>query len=207
MMVEYPSNSYKSREAKKKADEKPEIKKVVSGQVKTKKRSELRKLSDIFISEDAANVKEYILYDVIIPNAKNLIIDVITDTANILFGGSRRRSNSGSTAFSRTSYISYDKYSDRNRGSSRHDESRRPGFNYDDIILETRSDAEEVLDQMNALIDTYDKVSVADMYDLVGKTAEYTHNKYGWTNLSNARPVRCRDGYMLELPKAVPLKD
>lgn len=204
-MVDYPSNSYKSREAKQKAAEKPEIKKVVSGTVKTKKKSELRKLSDVFISEDAHTVKDYIIYDVLIPNAKNLLIDIITDTANILFGGSRRRSG-GTTAFSKTSYISYDKYSDR-RSPSRYEESRRPGFNYDDIILETRSDAEEVLDQMNSLIETYDKVSVADMYDLVGKTAEYTHNKYGWTNLSNARPVRCRDGYMLELPKAMPLKD
>lgn len=204
-MVDYPSNSYKSREAKKKEAERPEIKKVVSGAVKTKKKSEVRKLYDVFISEDASTVKDYIIYDVIIPNARNLIVDIITDTAHIVFGGGRRRTN-GQTAFSKTSYISYDKFSDR-RSSSRYDEPRRPGINYDDIILETRSDAEEVLDQMNALIETYDKVSIADMYDLIGKTAEYTHNKYGWTNLSNARPVRCRDGYMLELPKAMPLKD
>ena len=49
-------------------------------------------------------------------------------------------------------------------------------------------------------------VSVMDLYDLVGITGQYTDNKYGWTNLRNAEPVRTRDGYMLKLPRAIPLK-
>ena len=44
------------------------------------------------------------------------------------------------------------------------------------------------------------------MYDLVGITGQYTDNNYGWTNLRNAEPVRTRDGYMLKLPRAIPLK-
>ena len=58
---------------------------------------------------------------------------------------------------------------------------------------------------MDELIDTYGNVSVADLYDLVGKSSEYTDNKYGWTNLRNAEPVRVRDGYMLKLPKPGPI--
>ena len=72
-------------------------------------------------------------------------------------------------------------------------------------MLETRGEAEEVLARMDELIDMYGQVSVADLYDLVGKTCEYTDNKYGWTNIRNAEPVRVRDGYLLKMPKALPI--
>jgi hypothetical protein len=48
-------------------------------------------------------------------------------------------------------------------------------------------------------------VSVADLYDLVGVTGNYTDNKYGWTDIRSASVIRVRDGYMLKLPKALPL--
>ena len=73
------------------------------------------------------------------------------------------------------------------------------------IVLETRGEAEEVIAAMDGLMDTYGIVSVADLYDLVGKPCNFTDNKYGWTNIRNVEPVRVRDGYMLKLPKAMPI--
>ena len=59
---------------------------------------------------------------------------------------------------------------------------------------------------MDELISTYGIVSVADLYDLVGITGgSYTDNKYGWTNVHNASVIRVRDGYMIKMPKALPL--
>ena len=72
------------------------------------------------------------------------------------------------------------------------------------FVFDTRKEAEEVLDRMDDLIDTYGVVSVADLYDLVGISGNYTDNKYGWTNLRNADVQRVRDGYLLKLPKALP---
>ena len=54
-------------------------------------------------------------------------------------------------------------------------------------------------------METYGLVRVADLYDLVGITGSYTDNKYGWTNIRNVEPIRVRDGYMLKLPKAMPI--
>ena len=48
-------------------------------------------------------------------------------------------------------------------------------------------------------------VSVADFYDLVGVSGNYTDNKYGWTDIRNASVIHVRDGYMIKLPKALPL--
>lgn len=72
--------------------------------------------------------------------------------------------------------------------------------------LKTRGEAEEVLSQMEAMLDRYKLVRVADLYDMAGITHDYTDNDYGWTNLRSADIVRTRDGwYMIRLPRAVPI--
>ena len=62
-----------------------------------------------------------------------------------------------------------------------------------------------MLQQMDDLIANYGLVSVADLYDLVGINGSYTDNRYGWTNIANAKVVRVPTGYMLKLPKVMPL--
>jgi hypothetical protein len=59
---------------------------------------------------------------------------------------------------------------------------------------------------MDDIINRYGVVSVGDLYDLAGiSTTNYTVNKYGWTNIRSAHVVRTRDGYLLKLPRALPL--
>lgn len=200
MDMDYKPNSHKYKEEQKNLpSERKKVEKVVTGKVKTKKKSEVSKFKDIFISEDVSNVKSYIFMDVLIPAAKKAISDIVSNGIDmILYGETRgRKSSSGA------SYVSYRDYS---RRDDRRDSLRtRVGYDYDDIILETRGEAEDVLERMNELIDTYDVVSVADLYDLVGKSCNYTDNKYGWTNIRNAEPIRVRDGYLLKMPKAGPI--
>lgn len=199
-MEDYPSNSNKSRSQ----DEPKKIEKVVSGPVKTRKKSEFRKFTDVFVSEDINSVKHYIFMDVIVPVVKKAIVDVVSDGVNMLMYGDTG-SHSKSNPSSRVSYRSfYDKKnnSDRDRYSTR---STQSGYNYDDIVLDTRGEAEDVLTRMDELIATYGTVSVADMYDLCGVTPQYTDNKYGWTNIRNASIVRIREGYVIKMPRPLPL--
>ena len=105
-----------------------------------------------------------------------------------------------------SSKVSQRKYDDdRDRRDSGHTTRTRTGYDYDDIILESYGEAEDVLERMDELIATYQLVSVADFYDLVGVSGNYTDNKYGWTDIRNASVMRVRDGYMIKLPKALPL--
>ena len=197
-MEDYKANSHRSKEEQKLPEKK--IEPVVKGKV-TKKKNNVRKLTDTFVSEDIQNVKSYVLMDVLVPAIKKAISDIVTNGIDmILYGESGR-----STRKTNASTVSYRNYYD-NRRDDRYSSSRtRKGYSYDDVVLETRSEAEDVLTRMDELIDTYGVVSVADMYDLVGISCNYTDNKYGWTNLRNAEPVRVRDGYMLKLPKALPI--
>ena len=197
------SNRYKKEQNNAPAERK-KVEKVVTGKVRTKKKSEISKLKDTFISEDVSNVKSYIVMDVLIPAAKKAISDIVRDGIDMILYGDTRGRRGGSS--SGASYVSYRSYSDRDRRDDRRESSRtRVGYDYDDIILESRVEAEEVLQRMDELIETYGIVSVADLYDLVGKSCNYTDNKYGWTNIRNAEPVRVRDGYLLKMPKAGPI--
>ena len=202
-MEDYKSNSHKSKEVAKVPAERKKLDKVVSGDVKVKKKSGVHKFTDVFISEDVSNVKTYILMDVLVPAIKKAVSDIVTNGIDMILyggnGGSKKRSTNGS-------YISYNNYSDRRRESHSYGTTTtRSGYSYDEISIPSRGEAEEVLTRMDELIETYGIVSVADFYDLVGITGEYTDNKYGWTNIRSAEVVRVRDGYVIKLPKALPL--
>ena len=194
------SNKYKQEQAEL-ATERPKINKVVTGNVKRSKNGG-SKLADVFISEDVSNVKNYILMDVIVPASKKAISDVITNGIDMLLYGSNGRTNANrSTA----STISYNRYYGRDDHPRISDPVQTSRYSYDTITLDTRGEAEEVLARMDEIIDTYKMVRVADFYDLVGVTGNYTDNKYGWTNIRNAEVVRVRDGYRIKLPRALPI--
>lgn len=185
--------------------DKKKVEKVVSGSVKVKKKNGVTKFADNFISEDIHNVKSYVITDILIPSVKRAISEMVTNGIDmILYGSTGGRSKRSSA--DRVSYRNYydrrddDRYRDRDR-----DRVRTSAYSFDDIVLYSRGEAEEVLARMDELIDQYGIVSVADLYDLVGVTGNYTDNKYGWTNIRNAEPIRVRDGYMLRLPKALPI--
>lgn len=192
------SNKYKQEQAE--LEKRPKVNKVVTGDVKRTKNSG-SKLADIFISEDVANVKNYILMDVIVPAVKKAISDVITNGIDMLLYGGNGRSGNRSTA----STISYNRYYGRDDRPRVSDPVQSSRYSYDTITLDTRGEAEEVLARMDEIIDTYKMVRVADFYDLVGVTGNYTDNKYGWTNIRNAEVVRVRDGYRIKLPRALPI--
>lgn len=204
-MSEYKPNSHKAREEQKQQNEVVEKKKIQPvAKGKTKKKSEVKKFADIFVAEDVTSVKNYIINDVLIPAAKKAISDIVTNGIDmLLYGEAKGKSRDRD----RGSRVSYTKYYERGRESDRDYDrrsTRRSVYDYDDIILDTRGEAEEVLNRMDDLIDAYGMVSVADLYDLVGISGNYTDNKYGWTNLRNATVQRVRDGYLLKLPKALP---
>lgn len=200
-MEKYKPNSHRSKEEERDSGvERKKLDKVVKGTAKVNKKSGVRKLTDVFISEDAANVKSYIFSDVLIPAVKKLMVDIIEDSAHMIFGTGRRDRRSGG---SRADRVSYDRvYSDRRDG--RYSDSRSitsSRFDYEDIIYETRGDAEAVLREMDDAIADYGMVSVGDMYDASYLTAPYTAEKYGWTSLRNAEIRRVNEGYIIKLPR------
>lgn len=198
-MEDYASNSHKSK-AELASQPPKKIEKVTHGKVKVKKRGEMSKLKDVFIAEDTSSIKSYVLMDVLVPAIKKAVRDIVTDGIEMLLYGSTGHGRKSTSA----SYVSYDRFS---RDDRRYESSVRPvaGYSYNNIVLESRGEAEEVLARMDELMAEYGLVTVADLYDLVGVTGQYTDNKYGWMNIRSAEIVRVRDGYVIKLPKAQPI--
>lgn len=195
-MDEYRPNSRKSKEES--VTEK-KIEKVISGSAKQKKKNDMQKFAELFVPEDVGSIKTYILLDVIIPLIKKALSDTLD--AVLYPGGSRTKNTT-------VSNVSYNRCFDKpnERRSTYNSSSSRGGFDYEDIIFNTRGDAETVLDAMNEVISRYGVISVADLYDLSDVSMDnYTANKYGWTDISGCKAVRIKDGYVLKLPRALPL--
>ena len=198
-MADYPDNSHSAREQRRDSEQAGrKLEKVVNGETKTRKKSKVKKFANIFVPEDAESIKSYIVSDVIVPGIRNAIADVVSIA---LFGEAGHLGRGGG----KRSKISYQKYYRDDRDDRRdYGRPKADGFDYDDILFETRGDADMVLDQLEAAIANYGIASVADLYDLAGITCRsYTANKYGWTDIRTAKVVRTRDGYILQLPRTV----
>ena len=165
-----------------------------------RKKSGLAKAGSIFVPGDVDSVKSYILMDVLVPSIKRAISDIVCNGINMLLGEPNRGKSSAPGA--RVAYRQY--YQSEERKDYARPRSQAQ-YNYDDIVFETRGDAEEVLYRMEELLERFDVVSVADLFDMAGISCNYTDNKYGWTDLRNARVERVRDGYIINLPRATSL--
>ena len=102
------------------------------------------------------------------------------------------------------SRVSYSSFYDRKDYAP-----RRPGrtFEYDNVYLDTRQEAEDVIERMEDILEQYGSVSVGDLYDLCDVSGDPTDWDYGWRSLRDAYSERTRDGFFtIKLPRPKPLK-
>lgn len=192
-------NSDKYKERTKKESEK-NLERIVTGNVSVKKKNDIQKFAETFVKEDLNTIKSYIWTEVLLPAFKA----VISDSVNMmLYGETSRNRKTNNRRVSQVSYSSYyDRPNDRREPNYVRSASR---YIFDDLKFEDRGDADEVLSTLDDLLNRYPSVSIADLNELVGITGRYTDNKYGWTDISQAYIERTRDGYILRMPKAIPL--
>jgi hypothetical protein len=203
MRVNYPANS--KRKAADVGQERPKMEKVVEGDVVQRKGGAVRSALRTFISEDSHTVIGYLLTEVLVPATKNAISDMVSQgIERVLYGESRpRNSRGGYTNYNtRPQAIGGRVFSDPRPPLSR---QARASHDFGEIVISSRSEAEDVLDNLRTLIDDYGIATVADFYDLVGLTGEFTDDKYGWNDLRSARVRPIRHGYVLDMPRTHPL--
>ena len=122
------SNRFKEEQKAQVPTEKKKVEKVISGTAKTRKKSGIDKVRDVFISDDAQNIKSYVMMDVLVPAIKKAISDIVTDGISMLLYGDTNRGRRSSS-----NYVSYDRISSRNCRDDRRDNYRtRSGYDFDD---------------------------------------------------------------------------
>lgn len=184
---------------------------VTTGKVESKKPTIKSKLADVFLSEERGNVGQYLIFDVLIPAIKDTVCNLGHAALDRSFYGESRRYTNQSQTGSTYNYSSYYKpnYSQpqRNQPSDRYAHIHREGvFQFDTIEFGMRAEAQEVLDCLVMRIVDSDYATVADLYDLIGRTADFTMERWGWYNLDTAYVTNVRGGFVIRLPKPQPIK-
>lgn len=186
-----------------------ELEKVVQGEVKRKKQPAGKRLRESLGLEETRTVGDYLVWDVLIPAAKEMVADLVKKGIDVfLYGGaSPRRSKSDGK-----SYVSYEGYySNKRTGNSRDYKQERgryykKAFDFREFVFEDRRDAEMVLNELCETIDVYGFAKISDFYSLVGETErDFTDHGYGWDALGAASVERVRDGWVVDLPRPIPL--
>lgn len=201
-------NQYRGNSNASKQNDVPEREpmQVVANGKKVPQSAGRRFLSE-FIADDIHTIKDYILWDVLLPAVKNAISDTVTNGIDMLLFG-QTRTRGGNTVKRITPYSSL--YSNNVSGNRvvKYNEpvqDRRPrslgGYSYQEVVLATRPEAEDVLAQMRLYLDRYGVVSVGDLYGAVGEVPDMIDNKWGWSDLSGACVQRCSDGFILRMPR------
>lgn len=216
-----PSNTpmdFASNSNKLKQNPEKKVTKIAQGRVTPVKKSAGRRISETFLADDAKNVVSYIFREVLIPAAKTTLSDLVsTGIDRLLYGGEasavkRRYRNTGATKVSYGGY--FKEPPNDNRYFREHTNApsrastittRRVRQSFEDIVLDERIEAEEVLTTLIELVDQYGIATIADFYDLVGLETTFVDFKYGWDNVSRVDIVRVRDGYVINLPRPIQL--
>lgn len=203
--VDYPSNA---QTPKPQIPVEKKIDQVITGEVIRRKRSPFAKLTQNFVTEDSGSVFEYLIVEVLVPAAKSLVYDIFTQgLERKLYGEAKPKSPAqrGYTNYAAKTHSSTPIRYNTGGTVTALNRTQRVNHDFSEIILEKRSDAEDVLDKLRDLIGDYGMATVNDFYDLIGLTGEFTDDKWGWRDMRTARIQPTRDGYLFRFPKTTPV--
>jgi hypothetical protein len=208
-MEQFPPNSKASRRGPA-----VPVERVTSADAVRRKPSLGKKFSQTFIGGDARTAWDYMIWEVAVPEIRYLMVESLQSGIERFFTGavSRGRHPTGRNPLGHFNYQSryqHGPQDDRGPVPTRRQLSSqaRARHDFDEIILQTRVDAQEVLERMYDMLEQYEVVTVADLYGLVGLKPDHTDTTWGWTDLKGTTVGRVRGlGYLLDLPEPEALR-
>lgn len=193
-----------------KREEPKNLTRVTSAEAVRRKKPLRRQLAETFVGGDAKTALTYVIFDVMIPAAKDMISEASSQGIDkLIYGDSRRKPTSQSGPPSGpTGYVSYNRHPMQSRQTAPQrtlSRRNRAQHDFDELVLVTRLEAEDVIAKLYEVVSQYGTATVADLYELVGEPSTHTDNKWGWTDLRGAGVSRVRTGFLLDLPAPEPL--
>lgn len=211
----FPGNSKRAPTSEKPEDRK--VEQVVTTKVFAKKQSLGARFGKVMFGGDTRGVIEYVITDVLLPQAREMITEAVTQGfERLVYGDSRStrrpgvRPPGGGTPYN-SRYIQRGN-NPIGRVFSGTDGRPPPTIqrkSIDQLVFGTRMEADMVLKRMLDVIQRYDFVTLNDLHTMVGWTSDAIDTKWGWDDLDHVdiRRVRTEDGhgYMLMLPESISL--
>lgn len=187
-----------------------ELQPTASTGVTTRKKDGLKKAADSFIVEDAKTVGKEVYKKVVDPAVRKTLRDIVVTALDLFLYGLGGKSSEGTKTYSNPSYSSGKTQYNRVSQSEVSRPANRNFFEYDEILFESWDKADEVRLDLIDVINTCGVATVAELYEFAGlKTDNYMHNRYGWSDLSNASIRSTYDEgerrYVIKLPRPMPI--
>lgn len=210
-MQDFPANSAKARarsENPRLRDQPEKIERVTSADAIRRKRGLGRQFKETFVGGSARMAFDYMILEVVVPSIKDMLAEAMqSGIEKLIYGESRVRRSGSSSSYSNVGHVNYQGMSSNKPQTTRMlSRQSRARHDFGEIVLQSRQDAEDVIDRMFDVLARYGSVTVATLYELTGIQASHTDEKWGWTSLSGAKAARQRSGgFLLDLPDPEPL--
>jgi hypothetical protein len=172
-----------------------------------------RRIRESFGGDDLKTVGKMLLVTVILPSAKDLLMDVVKEGGHrMIYGESSGRVGSSPSIVGSGSRIRTTNYSTmsqsplvvpKQQGITTLNSHERAMFDFSSLVFPEQNMALEVLERLNDAITEFGIVTVADFYDFIGQTGNgFTDQKHGWNvqAFQGAEVRRVRGGFILNLP-------
>lgn len=206
------------------ASEPKKVRKVADGKVSKKPLGQ--KFKAMFV-HDGGSFAEHLIEDVIVPMAKDMALSLVVQIGDgikrgfedMIFGPDetgRRRSSTTTIYGNNRPQVNYQRISSpttirpgvSNRHGARQAVDRRANH-VKHIVLHTRDEGDDVLEELEAMIDSTSKhfCTVADYYSAMGyEDITSIDHEWGWTTLLSARVRQQDDGmYFIDMPRPRPI--
>lgn len=162
-----------------------------------------RRIAASFAGDDLRSVGTFVLFEVFVPEAKRMVVDIFTQGVERAFFGS---SSPRASAARPGGYTPYNRMSIGGSSTPARpaapmiSQRARARHDFSEIVLTKREEAVDVLDRLQLNLEEFNIATVSDLYDLVGITGNFNDNKWGWTTLSGSGVRMTRGGFVLDLP-------
>lgn len=197
-------------------DTTPRMKKIDGVKVTKLKKPLGQRIAENFGGENLQTVGKVLLVTVLLPSAKDLMMEMVqVGTQRLIYGEGARR-NGGTVGNSSRRPTGYSSISTQGRlvGSAERNEPamtsrERQMFDFSGLVFDDLGQAEEIIMEMEAAIDEFGWVTVGDFYESIGESGNgFTDRKFGWDNkaFEGATPKRVRGGWILDIPAPVGIK-
>lgn len=200
-----------------KEDSTPKLKKIEGVNVVKIKKPLTQRIAQSFGGDDLKTVGKVLFVTVLLPGAKDLMMDFVeVGTRRLIYGDSGRARSSGSvigggTRIRTTSYGAASRnISNSVREQPTINDRERRTFDFSNLIVsEDAAKADEIIMEMENAIEEFGVVTVADFFNAIGVSGNgFTDRKFGWDAeaFAGAEPKRVRGGWVLDIPEPLGIK-
>lgn len=210
-MQDFPANSRRTQGP---PEPREKIEQITSAKTVQRKRGLGRQFKETFIGGDPRMASEHVIFNVLIPSVRDMLYDAFdAGMRTLIFGDNPNKARRGGGVVGGYSGLGHVAYNRMSQPAARPQEPRRSlsrqaraRHDFDELVIPTRQEAEEVLDQMFDILSRFGSVSIAHLYEMTGIESSHTDMKWGWVALPGAKAIRLRQGgFLLDLPEPEPL--